>query len=242
MLCNCCSGFRFVSLIPRCRILPRLYTVMSQTWLNELKLCNTYRWQNSSKIKKAYTRFRSIPMSVALCRSLGGDPLPPSTVTGRSNPISVCLSVCLSTAYVCLSVCLSVCPLSVSACLSVFLFVCPFPDVFPPLPLSALSSSPFHCALQDGFCQTWWTGKHDHTTAIWVSLRPSGGLRVVQLPAGSCLLDLYPPPVCILIYWNHFVCHPVRVSGFVQKISAEPLDHFQPNLLWCCITTSRCVK
>ena len=29
---------------------------------------------------------------------------------------------------------------------------CPFPDaVFPPLPLSALSSSPFRCALQDGF-------------------------------------------------------------------------------------------
>ena len=28
---------------------------------------------------------------------------------------------------------------------------CPFPDVvFPPLPLSALSSSPFHCVLQDG--------------------------------------------------------------------------------------------
>ena len=36
---------------------------------------------------------------------------------------------------------------------------CPFPDVvFPPLPLSALSSSLFHCALQDGFGQTWWTG------------------------------------------------------------------------------------
>ena len=32
---------------------------------------------------------------------------------------------------------------------------CPFPDVvFSPLPLSALSSSPFHCALQDGFGQT----------------------------------------------------------------------------------------
>ena len=32
---------------------------------------------------------------------------------------------------------------------------CPFPDVvFPPLPLSALSSCPFHCALQDGFGQT----------------------------------------------------------------------------------------
>ena len=36
---------------------------------------------------------------------------------------------------------------------------CPFPDVvFPPLPLSASSSSPFHCALQDGFSQTWRMG------------------------------------------------------------------------------------
>ena len=34
---------------------------------------------------------------------------------------------------------------------------CPFPDVvFPPLPLTTLSSYPFHCALQDGFGQTWW--------------------------------------------------------------------------------------
>ena len=33
---------------------------------------------------------------------------------------------------------------------------CPFSDVvFPPLPLSTLSSSPFHCALQDGFGQTY---------------------------------------------------------------------------------------
>ena len=32
---------------------------------------------------------------------------------------------------------------------------CPFPDVvFRPLPLSALSCSPFHCALQDCFGQT----------------------------------------------------------------------------------------
>ena len=32
---------------------------------------------------------------------------------------------------------------------------CPYPDVvFPPLPLSALSSSPFHRALQNGFGQT----------------------------------------------------------------------------------------
>ena len=63
---------------------------------------------------------------------------------------------------------------------------CPFPDVvFPPLPLSALSSSPFHCALQDGFWSDLINGKHDHTTAVCVSLRLSGGLGVVQLPAGS---------------------------------------------------------
>ena len=38
------------------------------------------------------------------------------------------------------------CPLGLSE-----LQACPFLDaVFPPLPLSALSSSPFHCALQDG--------------------------------------------------------------------------------------------
>ena len=62
---------------------------------------------------------------------------------------------------------------------------CPFPGVvFPPLPLSALSSSAFHCALQDGFVDLM-NGRQDHTTAVYVSLRWAGGLRVVQLPAGS---------------------------------------------------------
>ena len=43
------------------------------------------------------------------------------------------------------------CPLGLAK-----LQACPFPDVvFPALPLSALSSSPFHCALQDGFGQAW---------------------------------------------------------------------------------------
>ena len=61
---------------------------------------------------------------------------------------------------------------------------CPFPDVvFPPLRLSALSSSPFHCALQDGFGQM--NVGHVYTTAVCISLRWSGGLCVVRLPAGS---------------------------------------------------------
>ena len=60
---------------------------------------------------------------------------------------------------------------------------CPFPDiVFPPLPLSALSSSPFRCSLQDGFGQTWWT--LNMTIPLqFASLY--NGLRVVRLPNGS---------------------------------------------------------
>ena len=42
------------------------------------------------------------------------------------------------------------CPLGLAE-----LQACPFPHVvFSPLPLSLLFSSPFHCALQDGFGQT----------------------------------------------------------------------------------------
>ena len=63
---------------------------------------------------------------------------------------------------------------------------CPFPDVvFPPLPLSALPSSPFHCALQDGFGQTWWTG--DLTIPLhFASLYDRQEVFVWS----NCLLDL----------------------------------------------------
>ena len=73
---------------------------------------------------------------------------------------------------------------------------CPIPDVvYPPLLLCAFSS-PFHCALQDGFGQTWWTGDMSislqfvslyigqkvflwsDATAVCVSLQWSGGLPV----------------------------------------------------------------
>ena len=63
---------------------------------------------------------------------------------------------------------------------------CPFPDVvFPSLPLSVLSSSPFHCALRDGFGQTCWTG--DMTIPLqFASLYD----RQVVFVWSSCLLDL----------------------------------------------------
>ena len=62
---------------------------------------------------------------------------------------------------------------------------CPFPYVvFPFLP-SALSSSPYHCALQDGFGQTWWMG------GLSIPLQFAslyGGHEVNSLTDNSCSL------------------------------------------------------
>ena len=64
----------------------------------------------------------------------------------------------------------------------------PLPDVvFPPFLLSSLSSSPFHCALQDGFAQTWWTG--DISIPLqFAYIPPYDGQEVLMWP--NCLLDL----------------------------------------------------
>ena len=61
----------------------------------------------------------------------------------------------------------------------------PFPDVFPPLPLSALSPSPFHCALQNGSGQTWWTG--DMSISLQFAFLYDGQEVFVW---SDCLLDL----------------------------------------------------
>ena len=64
---------------------------------------------------------------------------------------------------------------------------CPFPDVvFPPLPLSALSSSPFHSALQDGFHQIWWAG--DKSIPLQSASLYDG--KVVFVWSNYCLLDV----------------------------------------------------
>ena len=63
---------------------------------------------------------------------------------------------------------------------------CPSPDVvFQPCPLSALSSFPFHCALQDGFGQTWWTG--DMSIPLQIALLYDGQEVFMW---SNCLLDL----------------------------------------------------
>ena len=63
---------------------------------------------------------------------------------------------------------------------------CLFPDVvFPSLLLSALSSCPFHCALQDAFCQTWRTG--DFTIPLQFASLYDGQEGFVW---SDCLLDL----------------------------------------------------
>ena len=61
---------------------------------------------------------------------------------------------------------------------------CQFSDVFSPLLLSALSSSPFHCALQDGFSRTWWTG--DMSIPLQFASLYDGQVFVWS----GCLLDL----------------------------------------------------
>ena len=62
-----------------------------------------------------------------------------------------------------------------------------FPDVvFRPLPLSALSSSPFHCALQDSFGRTWLTGDMIIPLLQFASLYGGQELFVWS----DCLLDL----------------------------------------------------
>ena len=63
---------------------------------------------------------------------------------------------------------------------------CPFLDVVsPPVPLSALSSSPFHRALQNGFGQTRWTG--DMTIPLQLVPLYDGQELFVW---SDCLLDL----------------------------------------------------
>ena len=74
------------------------------------------------------------------------------------------------------------CPLGLAE-----LQACLFPNVvYPPLPLSALSSSPFHCALQDGFGQTWWT--ENMTIPLQFASLHGGQVFVWSI----CQLDLGP--------------------------------------------------
>ena len=69
----------------------------------------------------------------------------------------------------------SPCPLGLGK-----LQACTFPDVdFPLLPLSALSSSPLSLCLARWFWPDLMNRKHDHTTAVCVSLQWPGGVHVV---------------------------------------------------------------
>ena len=63
---------------------------------------------------------------------------------------------------------------------------CPFPDiVFKTSSSVCFVFFPLSLCLARWFWPDLMNGIHDHTTAVCVSLRWSGGLRVVRLPAGS---------------------------------------------------------
>ena len=73
---------------------------------------------------------------------------------------------------------------------------CPFPNVvFLPLPLSDLSFFPFHCALKDGFGQTWWMG--DMTIPLQFASLYDGQEVFVW---SYCLLDL--AQISSLVTWS----------------------------------------
>ena len=99
---------------------------------------------------------------------------------------------------------------------------CPFPDVvFPPFPLSALSSSPLSLCLARWLSPDLMNGRHVHTTAACVFLRWSEGLRVVRLPAGS-----WHGLPC----WWHGLCRRCVVS--CGSTSFPWLVFFFEALLW----------
>ena len=62
---------------------------------------------------------------------------------------------------------------------------CPFPDVVFPASSVFLVFFPLSLCLARRFRPDLMYGRHARTTSVCVSLRWSGGLRVVRLPAGS---------------------------------------------------------
>ena len=98
---------------------------------------------------------------------------------------------------------------------------CSFPDVvFPPLFLSVLSSSLYHCALQDNFGQTWWTG--DMSIPLQFASLYNGQEVCVS---SNCLLDLGTD---ILVDNMVFV-------GDAQYLALEPHFHgLFSSLQLCC--------
>ena len=90
----------------------------------------------------------------------------------------------------------------------------------PPLPLSALSSFLFHCALQDGFGQTWWTG---YTTIPLQFASLYNGQEVFVW--FDCLLDL-----CTM-----FLIDKMVFVWDTQYLAVSPHFHglYSSLELWC---------
>ena len=111
---------------------------------------------------------------------------------------------------------------------------CPFPDiVVPPLPLSALPSSPFHCALQDGFGQTWWTGN------MTIPLQFASFYDPQEIFMWfNCLLDLGTVPGCIKILKFYFLFYAELIAANFcvprQMYLLCPPPPPAPLLFCCC--------
>ena len=124
-------------------------------------------------------------------------------------------------------------PLPSGTCQTPGLYI---PDVvFPPLFLSASPSSPFHCALQDGFGKTWWTGDismplqfaslcDGQEVFLWSVSTGSpplhGGICSLcfwRKPTGLAHSSLFCSCVCFCLY-DPFNC--ISFHKFSQQLSA----------------------
>ena len=87
---------------------------------------------------------------------------------------------------------------------------------------------PFSLCLARWFWPDLMNGRHDHTTAVCVSLRSSGGLRVVQLPAGS-----WHGLPC----WQHGYCIKDTTTSLITEVRLRPagslfvMDHSRRMLV-----------
>ena len=81
---------------------------------------------------------------------------------------------------------------------------CPFPDaVFPSLPLSALSSAPFHRALQDGF------GQYVRTHLFMPLSVPSRSSQLVSVSLFLLTVCLFVPYLLGLLFDSFYDDSPV---------------------------------
>ena len=94
------------------------------------------------------------------------------------------------------------------------LHACPFPEVFPPLLLSASSSFPLSLCLAIWFWPDLTNGRHVHTTPVCVSLRWSGS---TSGPIACWILAQTSSLTSQLVSWCFKPSQPQRITSGLRE-------------------------